>query len=630
MDIKSINALLDGSATIETIIEVLPQDATGDVLRLTNEDSIQSWEHSELRYVPDKGFVGTFVERSLEGVLHNISEDFNIENRELVLYLGIRRYVADIAQEDLTKPAEAHSIVSGTDSKLGDYVTTFYSLGNFIVDKPDSDEVKDNTQFTAKDYTVKFNIPFDADFTDSEFTKSFTEMLSEGTKPTALWLVKYTCKQAGVELATEDFVNNDFEIDSNQFQSGDYCRDVLKHIGQLAYSWVRVGWDNKVYIDFNVKDDVEQEYNNISKDNYYSLEVQKEKYGAINKVVLASSTIEGDYSYNEDSDAIALDGEKILTIYDNPILYTEDLRTLAVAKSDVLFGLKYTPLTIETTGHPWLKGTDLISTVDKNDNVIYTYPFDRIIKYNGHIRTVLSSYAQTQIEEDYHYEGTGSTQNQIKQTKVTVDRQNQQISLVASKVEGYDSQLASMKLETDKIETIVSKTDTLSNTIDDLSNSFDDFVPQSEFDTLTTSVQNLQTDTYSKTDINKIISGTYTDENGQEVTVTKVQTVSGTFDENGMHYEKTDAPTSATINEKGVTVEDSTTTDDLLYAGYVDKDKIEENASLEDFEGQTVVYSENSVVNRFFSFAGVSRLQAYSEEVDGEVRNGAGFFYIGE
>jgi hypothetical protein len=167
-----------------------------------------------------------------------------------------------------------------------------------------------------------------------------------------------------------------------------------------------------------------------------------------------------------------------------------------------------------------------------------------------------------------------------------------------------------------------------------LDGKFADYAPKTTTTEIEKSVKQIQTDTYTKTDVQKIVTGSFFDDEGNEVKVTKVETTSGKFDEDGMHYAKTDAPTNSTINYKGLTVEEGTESGanakDLLYAGYVDAEKIEENPALEDFSGQSVVYSENSVVNNFFSFGGVSRLQKYSEEVDGKMRNGAGFFYIGE
>lgn len=456
MNTIDIEALLENTATIETRIEVLSSDGSVD-FRLTQEDSVRSWEYTDARYVPDKGVIGMFVERNLDGVLQNIAEDFSIDGREIRLYLGIRRYVADKNEQFSTNGTE-FEIIRDTDSKLGDYITVVYCLGNFIITKPEDDEVKDNTKFNARDYTIRFNTLFNADFKDSEYNKSFSELLASQGYVTALWLAKYTCKQVGVELGSETFTNQNFKITSNQFQNGDQCRDVLKYIGKLAYSWVRIDWNNRVQLDFRVKHNVDKTYNNISKDNYYSLTVQNEKVGPINKVVLGSSIIEGDYSFIEDEFAIDTDGEKILVINDNPILYTEELREEAVQTGDVLFELEYTPLVAETTGHPWLQGNELISIENLNGDLIYTYPFDRTITYNGHIKTTISSQTETAIEQDYSYKGTGSAENIQKQTRIILDRAEQTITALAQDISDTADELAQLKITTNSIESTVSKT----------------------------------------------------------------------------------------------------------------------------------------------------------------------------
>lgn len=166
-----------------------------------------------------------------------------------------------------------------------------------------------------------------------------------------------------------------------------------------------------------------------------------------------------------------------------------------------------------------------------------------------------------------------------------------------------------------------------------LDGKFADYAPKTTTTEIEKSVKQIQTDTYTKTDVQKIVTGSFFDDEGNEVKVTKVETTSGKFDEDGMHYAKTDAPTNSTINYKGLTVEEGTESGanakDLLYAGYVDQEKIDENPVLEEFAGQSVVYSENSVVNQYFVLSGISRMQKYSEEVDGETKTGVGFYYIG-
>ena len=494
MNTIDIEALINNTATIETRIEVLKSDGSVD-FSLTQDDSVQSWEYTDARYVPEKGFIGMFVERNLDGVLKNITEDFNIDNREIKLYFGIRRYVDD-KNEVIDTNGTEYDIVRGTDKRQGDYITVFYSLGNFIVIKPEDDDVKDNTQFNARDYTLKFNIPFNGDFKDSEFTKSLNEHLASDGSVTALWLAKYTCKQAGVVLGSETFANSNFAIPSNQFQNGDQCRDVMKYIGKLAFTWVRIGWDNKVWLDFDVVYDNNAE-TIITADNYYSLTVQNEKFGPVNKVVVGSSIVEGDYSFVEDEFDIE-NGEKVLVVNDNPILYTPELREQAVLEGERLFELEYTPLTIETTGHPWLQGNELIGVKDANGNMLYTYPFDRTISYNGHIRTTLSSIAETTVEQDYSYKGTGSSENQKKQTRLILDRAEQTITALVENVEDNTNTLSKLQITTDEIKSTVSKTETIVGDLEESINYFSVELAQSSL-TIPTSNTNtpLATKTYS-------------------------------------------------------------------------------------------------------------------------------------
>lgn len=494
MNTIDIEALINNTATIETRIEVLKSDGSVD-FSLTQDDSVQSWEYTDARYVPEKGFIGMFVERNLDGVLKNITEDFNIDNKEIKLYFGIRRYVDD-KNEVIDTNGTEYEVIRGTDKRQGDYITVFYSLGNFIVIKPEDDDVKDNTQFNARDYTLKFNIPFNGDFKDSEFTKSLNEHLASDGSVTALWLAKYTCKQAGVVLGSETFANSNFAIPSNQFQNGDQCRDVMKYIGKLAFTWVRIGWDNKVWLDFDVVYDNNAE-TIITADNYYSLTVQNEKFGPVNKVVVGSSIVEGDYSFVEDEFDIE-NGEKVLVVNDNPILYTPELREQAVLEGERLFELEYTPLTIETTGHPWLQGNELIGVKDANGNILYTYPFDRTISYNGHIRTTLSSIAETAVEQDYSYKGTGSSENQKKQTRLILDRAEQTITALVENVEDNTNTLSKLQITTDEIKSTVSKTETIVGDLEESINYFSVELAQSSL-TIPTSNTNtpLATKTYS-------------------------------------------------------------------------------------------------------------------------------------
>ena len=175
---------------------------------LTEENSVIDWNHEDFRQVKEEGFIGQFVARQLTGNLHNLSDNFKITDKELELKLGVR-----------------------TNNN-----TNWYSLGNFLVTKITDNEVNDKTNFEALDYTKKFN-------------KAYEDTI---TYPcTALQLAQNVCAQCGVALGSSSFKNDDYIIEGNVFTNNESCRDVMKAIGKLAFSWVRVDWDNKVYIDFD-------------------------------------------------------------------------------------------------------------------------------------------------------------------------------------------------------------------------------------------------------------------------------------------------------------------------------------------------------------------------------------------
>lgn len=574
MNINDIQALLNNSATIKTKINVVA-DGELPAIELTEQDAIEEWEYEDFRYIENEGFIGQFIARSLSGKLHNISDTFNIENREIELYLTVVRPSTPSAIE------------------------TPYKLGNFIIQRPKDNEVSDNTKFEAFDYTIYFNKPFDGDYVDDYYTSSFNSILSSGSSVSAKWLAEYVCKQVGVTLGSTTFTNYNFQITSNQFNSGDSCRDVIKAIAKLACSWARIGWDNKLYIDFAVKQVSSVEsYNEITADNYYTLETQKNVYGPVNRVIFGSSIVVGDYSAIEDQQSIQANGLHELNIYDNPILFEKDIRDSAITNATVLYGLQYTPMELETTGHPWLLGGELIKVKDMENNYKYTYPFNRTIKFAGHIKTLITSYAQTDIESQYTYNGSDSVETYIKQTRLVLDRDEQKLNLYIEKTDNNASSIATMDISLHGIENRVA---TVEN----------NYIDGETFGRLEQSVNTLQTDTYTKTEINtKLTDGS----------VTKVDTTTGfTMDATGFHVDRTGAKTNSTLDEKGLTVKDNIG-NDVSYTGYVDTNKIEDNPNLEAYEGQTVTYQENAIINHYLQVP-KSRIEAYG--------TGTGVFFTG-
>ena len=398
-------ALIDGSATIPYRITILG-DTESENEVLTEYDIVNT-TYEDYRYVDTATLcIGQFVARTISGELMNPNNSIIMENKDIKVELGVK-----------------------TESG-----TNYYSLGNFLITKPSDDAVKDKTSFEAMDYTKKFNKEFDA--TGLTFPC------------TALQLAQFCCQKCGVELGSTSFTNSSFVIDSNQYETGDTFRKVMQDIGKLAYSWVRIGWDNKCYIDFSFSSTV-ADTNKIGTSNYYDLTVQSEKFGPVNRVVIGMSDIEGENVVLEDGTSIEQNGVCELQIMDNNLTYTPELRQQAITSANKLFGLSFVPVEINTTGHPWLLGNETVEIEKLDGTKIKTIPFDRTIEYAGHIKTKLVSKADTKTETEYKNPGTLETA--IKQTRIIVNKQEQEISQVIQQQESQTEIINSVQDSIDNL-----------------------------------------------------------------------------------------------------------------------------------------------------------------------------------
>lgn len=255
------------------------------------------------------------------------------------------------------------------------------------------------------------------------------------------------------------------------------------------------------------------------------------------------------------------------------------------------------PLPPYDVGDLWIKNEELYrcqttketgETFEENDWIKATkYTDDTVANQVGNKLTILSG-TVTEIRNDVDELNTKMTN-----TTELIDEQG-------NKIGNLEIKQSETSQTVDEISNSVSSISTnVSNNYQELINKFGEYTPTSDFVTLENSVTQLQTDTYTKTEINtKLTDGS----------VTKVMTTSGTFDENGMHYEKTNAPTSSTINERGVGVDSTTSGEELLFAGYDEEIK------------QTIVRTENLTVRKYLVIGDHSRIEKYG--------NGGGIFVL--
>jgi len=355
----------------------------------TESDFVKDAELQDNRYVPNVGFIGQAVARMITvNLINDENSNINLENEEVNFKLG------------------------------ADYNNTTYYIdyGSFIVNEaPQNDDTNGIVKFIAYDYMIKFN----QDYEDRiQYPCTMMELLED------------ICDQADVELGTESFANSDFIVINNQF-TGKTLRDVLQHIAKSAFSWARIGQDNKLYLDFAVNNTISE---TITVDEYKmdSFKKANEFYGGINKVTYADSDITGYEKSVEDTADILLNGEKELIIYDNYFGFTTLKREELIQAGTRLFGLRYMPIQqLDMIGLAYLDSNDILGVQDSTNTTLLTRNLAHTIKYNGALSDSIQAEATTETEQTYENESSPIKAN-IKLER-TVDRANGLISQVAEK-----------------------------------------------------------------------------------------------------------------------------------------------------------------------------------------------------
>lgn len=392
---------------------------------IINEDNyLQSIDFDDERYVDGEGIIGSTVAKSLEGKFINVESEFNIENKELQAYIG---------------------------AELDDGTTKYIDLGTFIVQKPDNNNVTDNTSFNALDYMVKFNKKFEDRLDYSKRNVTIADLLQD------------ICDQCGVICGTTIFRNSTFIIEDNQFINNESCRDVLKAIAQMAFSWARINQDNELVLDFNLSDEITETINN---DEYYELK-DNEQYGPVNTIILRNSQVEGENYTIIDPNKLSTDKTCELVINDNPFAYTQSKRQELIQAGSALFGFRYIPLTTKTIGSVYLNCQDKLRIKNMQDKNLDTYIFNNKISYDGRITDTKETSAMTETQTKYQFTDTMANKLNAKmaRTEIIVDKANQQITAVVEQIGDRSEKTTTITADIDGLNSKVEEIATLINTV---------------------------------------------------------------------------------------------------------------------------------------------------------------------
>lgn len=435
----------------------------------------------------------------------------------------------------------------------------YLNFGNYVVYKAEKQEDTGSFKLTCYDkmlYSMKdyVDIGIQYPITIRDYTKKICEFLG------------LNFKNANEEFANYDkIIPNELYLNANNDSIGYTFRDVFDELAQVTASMICINENDEVEIRYinDTGDIIDEEYLKDVNVNF------GEKYGPINSIVLSRSG-ESDNVYLKDNDSVEANGLIELKIIDNQIMNFNNRDEFLPDILEKLNGLEYYLNDYSSTGVTYYDICDRYN-VKIGDNTYSCVMFnDEILVTQGLEENIFTEMPK---ETQTDYTKADTTDRKINQVYIIVNKQNGTINSLVSSVESVNT--------------------TINNNYQEIIEKFNGYVPQNDFVTLENSVQQIQTDTYTKTEINtKLTDGS----------VTKVMTTSGVFDENGMHYEKTDAPTKTTINEKGVEVSSTTGLgEELLYAGY------DENLN------DTIVRTSNLTVRKYFVIGANSRFENYED-----------------
>ena len=419
----------------DTIKQAYEQSTTQyDKIILDNEEYvINSVDYGDDCY--DEGNIfGTAIARSLD---FEIDSNIDLEKKEFKYLTGIKTSVG----------------------------IEWIDLGTFIIQDIEPNETTGITKVNAMDYMLKSNIAYKSELNYSSGNITILQVLQEA------------CQQAGLTLATTDFANNTFIVDSNQFDENTLIRQVIQAVAQISGTFAKIKNDDKLYLITPKKAGltVAQVHKMLVKDlnalpvnkligvdpdarikmSDYSELVCKRNTHPINLVSLGMSDVEGENVVMRDEESIAEDGENSLVINDNPFAYTEAKRQqLITALFNKVKGFEYTSFEITGQSKPFLETGDEILVVDKDCTFLSSFLFRFNCKSPNGLDSEMSAPSLTKATVEY--QNIASAEQIAKRTELRVDKQEQTITGIIEQQTETGSKLSKVEQTVDGITQTVS------------------------------------------------------------------------------------------------------------------------------------------------------------------------------
>ena len=315
-------------------------------------------------------------------------------------------------------------------------------LGTFITQDVEINDTTGIATINAMDYMLKTNIEYISDLQYSNNNVTLGQVAQEA------------CSKAGIALATTDFPNISFIVDSNQFEQGTLIRQVISAIAQITGTVAKIKNDDKLYFITPKTTGTVRKVFNLS--DYSEAEIKRATH-PINLVSLGMSDIEGENVVMRDEQSILINGENSLVINDNPFAYTEAKRQqLITAIFNAVKGFEYKAYEMIGQGLPYLESLDNVQVVDFEGNTYNSFLFRFYYKSPNGLETEMSAPSITKAT--VAYQNIASAEEIAKRTEYIVNKQDQKITQIVENQSEFDNKLTQVETDLEGIKQQVSET----------------------------------------------------------------------------------------------------------------------------------------------------------------------------
>lgn len=347
-----------------------------------------------------------------------------------------------IAGEAVAGVVEATYQNTITSAKLGvkapgdtDYSYTEY--GTYIIKEVTRDEEQQTTSLECYDLMLLSMVPYDLS-------------LDYSAGITIKGLLDIICDRLGWEKGYTTFYNSDVLIDEEKYDASNTFRDALDEIAEVAGGMIGlVGSELRVIYPTYTGEVIDEE-------NLKTLKIGK-KYGPVNSIVL-SRTPQEDNIFNKDAESIAAHGLTEIRIENNQIIdsHREDFMDGICA---ALFGLSFELYELESFGIGYLAFGDIFA-LKTADGVEH-----RALMLCDDLKITQGVSETSRLEEpevtNTDYSAASKTDKTLRRTILRVDKQQNQITALASKTETLENDITGVSETVTKMAEVMIDSDSV-------------------------------------------------------------------------------------------------------------------------------------------------------------------------